>query len=204
MKIVFKIIGGKLKIISYDFCVTNFEGRTFSSYFFDKNQPKIKKLKENKNSTEFKLYKTWSGFKQRCFNSKNKSYSRYGGRGITVSKKWMNFDYFKEDMLQSYIEHLEKFGSKNTSLDRIDNNGNYCKKNCKWSTNEEQQNNRILEPMRKLTFNGKTLYIRQWANILNIPYARLNSRFHRNYPVEDILSTENFKKGRPIREKDPT
>jgi len=80
------------------------------------------------------LYSTWEGMIARCYRKTSKAYKNYGGRGITVCIEWRNFAVFLEDM-------GEKPGSQ-YSLDRIDNDGNYCKINCKWSTWEEQASNR--------------------------------------------------------------
>ena len=78
-------------------------------------------------------YKIWSGMVQRVTNPNNKRYSDYGGRGITVCEKWLDFEGFYEDMGER---------PKGKTLDRIDNNLSYCKGNCKWSTLSEQQSNR--------------------------------------------------------------
>jgi len=78
-------------------------------------------------------YSIWLMMKQRCNNSKTRDYHNYGGRGITYCSKWENFEGFLEDMGKK---------PKKLSLDRIDNEGNYCKENCRWATRKQQNNNR--------------------------------------------------------------
>lgn len=77
--------------------------------------------------------KVWVVMKQRCNNPKSRDYKNYGKRGITYCEKWENFEGFLEDM---------GCCPKGLSLDRIDNDGNYCKENCHWATRKEQNNNR--------------------------------------------------------------
>ena len=98
-------------------------------------------------------YKAWDGMKQRCFNPNHKSYSDYGGRGITVCDRWQNsFETFLADM-----------GVKPTSkhsLDRINNDGDYSPDNCRWATKAEQQNNRTNNHL--ITINNETWTMAQW------------------------------------------
>lgn len=81
-------------------------------------------------------YRTWEGMKRRCNNPNHPQYHRYGGRGIVYDSTWEKFENFLKDM-----------GPRPTgyTLDRIDNNGNYCKENCKWSSAKEQQLNRNIK-----------------------------------------------------------
>lgn len=80
-------------------------------------------------------YSSWLGMKKRCFNKKEPKYASYGGRGITVCRAWEN----------DFSEFLKDMGNKptqNHSLDRIDVNGNYNPKNCRWATAKEQALNK--------------------------------------------------------------
>jgi hypothetical protein len=79
------------------------------------------------------LHNTWMGMKQRCLNPNHKFYSYYGGRGIKICDRWLNsFENFIQDMGEK---------PEGTSIDRIDNDGNYEPTNCRWATKIEQQKN---------------------------------------------------------------
>lgn len=54
----------------------------------------------------------------------------YFDKGIKCG--WKSYGDFKSDMYQEYLKHISIFGKKDTSLDRIDSNGNYDKSNCRW------------------------------------------------------------------------
>jgi hypothetical protein len=81
-----------------------------------------------------RAYKSWSCMRSRCYYLRDKSYGRYGGRGIRVCERWLNsFENFLSDMGHPPPKH---------TLDRIDVDGDYEPGNCRWATNKEQSRNR--------------------------------------------------------------
>lgn len=83
-----------------------------------------------------RLYNIWLGMRKRCYFKKHKYYHRYGGRGITVCDEWRdNFASFRNWALShGYTDTL--------TIDRIDNDGNYCPENCQWLTQSENTKKR--------------------------------------------------------------
>jgi hypothetical protein len=79
-------------------------------------------------------YRIWSHIIGRCCNPNDNNYSRYGGRGISVCREWR----------ESFSAFLRDMGKRpdGMQIDRIDNNGNYCKENCRWTTPAKNNQNR--------------------------------------------------------------
>lgn len=119
-----------------------------------------------------RLYKIFSGMNVRCKNKNRASYKDYGGRGIKV--EWLKFEDFKADMSESYDDHCLEYGYLNTSIERMDVNGNYCKSNCRWATKKIQSLNTTRS--RRITYKGKTQTLKEWSIELEIPYNVLTAR----------------------------
>lgn len=102
--------------------------------------PVDRKTKHGMSRTYF--YRVWTSMKSRCSIENNPAYVNYGGRGIKVCERWLIFENFRDDMFETYLKQIEKFGTKDTSLDRTNNDGNYEATNCVWATRKEQCLNR--------------------------------------------------------------
>ncbi len=108
--------------------------------------------------------------KQRCLNENSPRYSDYGGRGITICKEWLGkngFCSFKDWALKNgYAEGL--------SIDRRDNDGNYCPGNCRCAPLKGQNTNTRRNIF--VTANGETHTIAEWSELTGIEYAKLRAR----------------------------
>lgn len=133
-----------------------------------------------------RFYAIWNRIKRVCTDKDEPRYKYYGGKGVKVI--WNSFEEFRNDMHQSYVDHVDAFGEQDTTIERIDNNGNYCKENCKWATRKEQAQNRSTS--RMITYNGQTRCLKEWADIVHIPRTALWLRIcRRKWSVDKALTT---------------
>ena len=125
-----------------------------------------------------RTYNSWRSMRARCLNKNFMYYHKYGGAGITVCDRWKYFANFLEDMGER---------PDGTSIDRIDNKGNYEPNNCRWADRITQRRNSSY--MRMITFNDETLCMRDWANRIGVDertiYARLSVY---KWPIERALT----------------
>lgn len=132
-----------------------------------------------KHKYEHPLYSTWSGMMQRCHNKDGADYSNWGGKGITVCARWHNFDNFAADLVNK--------PTKKHQLDRIDNNKGYSPDNCRWVTPKENMRN--TSRVRKVTFDGVTHCVSEWAEIWGISPSMAHYRINAGWSPDKIAST---------------
>ena len=129
--------------------------------------------------------------KNRCVCPNANSYYRYGGRGISYSPEWEKFENF-------YNWAMEKGYSDKLTLDRIENDGNYCPYNCRWVTQKEQMSNTKNNVFVEV--NGERKTLKQRSEKLGINYKTMENRYHAGdrgerfvRPLEYKHSPKNFK-----------
>lgn len=118
-----------------------------------------------------KDYFAWQKIIERCENPKAPRFKDYGARGIYVCKRWHNFSLFILDMGKR---------PRGKSLDRRDNSGPYRKSNCRWATPIEQARN--SRNNRLITLDGKTFCLKEWSEIVSIPYSIIKDRLALGWP----------------------
>lgn len=138
-------------------------------------------------STKHGLHKTkeylvWQNIIQRTTNSNHPQYHYWGGRGITVSDDWKDFQNFYRDMGNR--------PSPKHSIDRIDNNKGYEKGNCRWATGREQNLN--TRRTHNITYNGVTMSMIEWAEALDIKYITLCSRINKGWSLDKALVNKSY------------
>lgn len=116
-----------------------------------------------------KAYSIWSGMKNRCLNKNCRSYSNYGGRGITICQEWMAFEGFYRDMGDAPED--------DSTLERLNVNVGYELGNCRWISKSLQSRNTRASKM--IEYQGETLCLADWSERLNIPYGVLLKRMRR-------------------------
>lgn len=124
-----------------------------------------------------RMYAVWSGMHARCSNPKNKSFDRYGARGISVCDRWASFEMFLADMAPRPNGAL---------LERVDNSAGYSPANCRWATAKEQsrnkRNNRLIE------INGQAKCMTEWADIFGVTRELVRDRISRGWSIVRALT----------------
>ena len=130
---------------------------------------------------EYNVYKKMIG---RCFNQRNKDYHNYGGRGISVCKRW----------LESFVAFLDDMGyrpSPKHTIERVNNNGDYCKDNCVWLPLALQARNTRKNIWIEL--DGEQMILADWLRRYDLTIAGYHSRRKRGMSISDAIKTPHLK-----------
>lgn len=138
------------------------------------------KHKPSPNITKTLEYNSWYSMIERCHNPHYSAYPKYGGVGITVCERW-------RDSIYNFVEDMGLRPSKEYSIDRIDNNGNYEPGNCRWASKSEQTQNRNVT--RWITYKGKTLCFSDMAKHLGVTAATMRRWFKNGSPSDEKLES---------------
>jgi hypothetical protein len=129
-----------------------------------------------------KAFAAWRNMIGRCTKPHWGFWKDYGGRGITVDEKWLKFENFFADMGDP---------SPELSLERLDNSKGYTKSNCVWANNKVQSRNRRAN--KKITFQGETYCVAEWAEKIGIPKSTLRKRLSEGWTIEQALTASRKK-----------
>lgn len=127
-------------------------------------------------------YYSWNHMMMRCTNKNHHAWKDYGGRGITVCERWKSFENFYEDMGERPI---------GKSIDRIDNDGNYEPKNCKWSTQKEQVGNR-RNSNHLIEYNREIKLSSVWEEEYGLNAGILIRRIRSGWSVDRAINTPMY------------
>lgn len=137
-------------------------------------------------TSEFSI---WDHMRRRCYAPKESGYDIYGARGIRVCERWRN----------SFVNFYADMGPRPTkkhSIERRDNDGDYCPENCYWATWREQSRNKRSN--HNITINGITHCIKDWAEISGVHFATIINRWRRNqgWGIEEAIFTPPLDRNR--------
>ncbi len=129
-------------------------------------------------------YKSWCAMKQRCGNPNNPHYPNYGARGITVCERWHSFENFYADMGPK--------AKSGMSVERVNNDGNYCPENCIWATPKIQGKNTRMN--KYITIDGQRLNMKDWCELFGVarttPYEMTRIYKRKGAPPPRCQTTE--------------
>lgn len=131
-------------------------------------------------------YGVWQTLKDRVLNPAHHKYPNYGGRGIRICDRWLKFENFIADM--------GRRPGKGYSIERKDNDGDYCPENCVWVKASEQARNRRNN--RNLTLNGSMRTLTEWCELYGMAQPTVRKRLKGNWALLDALTRPVYIGGR--------
>lgn len=127
-------------------------------------------------------YSIWTNMKDRCLNKAGRSYKDWGGRGITICDEW-------RDSFEAFYADMGPRPGPEYELDRENNEGPYCKTNCRWTTLDVQLNNKRNNV--NLTIDGITCTVAQWSRETDVTEQTIHKRLKRGWNAADAVFTSS-------------
>lgn len=131
-------------------------------------------------------YKAWLHMKERCYSIKDKQYKDWGGRGIRVCDRWLN-------KFENFLSDMGRKPSKNLSIDRIDNDGNYEPGNCRWGDGDQQNKNKRNNKWYE--YEGERMILKDWARKLKTDSGNINYFLKKGKPFGEVVEYYKQKTG---------
>ncbi len=155
---------------------------------------RIKRVAKTHGFSKTATYTSWLEMKGRCYCPTKTQYSDYGGRGITVCERWLG-----ENGFVNFLDDMGERPSVSHTLDRKDNNGQYCKDNCKWATRAEQQRNRRNNIL--VTYRGETKCLTDWCSDLGLNKSTIAHRLKSGMSAEKCFTIPISIRGPQLRNR---
>lgn len=137
-----------------------------------------RKMQKAMPNGELRLYRIWANMKQRCANPKSKDFKYYGAKGVCVCAEWEDFETF----FYWAISHGYKDG---LTIERIDNDGDYCPNNCKWIPKHRQNSN--TSRTKRYVMYGKVFTLAEICRIYGVSRSTVASRMKKGIPLEKSI-----------------
>ena len=134
----------------------------------------------NRRGNKSSEYHVWTSMKTRCYNENSKFYSDYGGRGIIVCDRWLH-------SFENFLFDMDARPSKNHTIERIENNGIYEQKNCKWATVKEQARNKRNNT--RVEYGGRNRLLLEICEELGLKYKTVQQRIKRGWDINLAINT---------------
>lgn len=134
-------------------------------------------------SNQNRLYGIWSDMKRRCLNPTRNAFKNYGGRGISFQESWNSFDAFANWAITNGYQN-------DLTLERCNNDGDYCESNCIWVDKATQARNRRSNI--KIDYEGKEVCLAEYLESIGMQkdYVMVYKRLMRGWPLEKALNRE--------------
>jgi hypothetical protein len=150
------------------------------------------------NLTNTRIWRIWRGMRTRCNGSSNDRDRRnYSGRGVVVCERWQQFENFYEDMREGYSDDL--------TIERIDGSGDYCKENCRWASNMEQQANNRNN--RALVYQGERVHLAELCRRTGLSRGKLTAYLAQDPDADAAVKAaqaSRYNQGKPRKSRSTT